>query len=210
MTTLAPSRAAGTHLVGKYLLPAERVVAVQRRHYAVMSTALTAFFGGFVLALFLDIALPTSSAGARDLIWLAWSGTCFYLGWALLVWWYDRFVITNKRVMLVHGVILRQVDMMPMGKVTDMRYERSVPGRLLGYGAFIMESAGQDQALSRVAFISRPDWLYREICTMLFTPDLVAQAPADEDDGTGPGPGSYRGAWAGYGPDDPDPDAESK
>lgn len=210
MTTLVPSRTAGTHLVGKYLLPAERVVVIQRRHYAAMSGPLTAFFGGFVLALFLDIALPTSSAGARDLIWLAWSGTCFYLAWALLSWWFDRFVITNKRVMLVHGVILRQVDMMPMGKVTDMRYERSVPGRLLGYGAFIMESAGQDQALSRVGFIARPDWLYREICTMLFTPDLVAVTPADEDDGTGPGPGSYRVAWAGYGPDDPDPDAAPK
>ena len=209
MTTLAPSRTAGTHLVGKYLLPAERVVVVQRRHYAAMAVPLAAFFGGFVVAIFLDIALPTSSAGARDLIWLAWSGTCFYLGWALLSWWFDRFVITNKRVMLVHGVILRQVDMMPMGKVTDMSYERSVPGRLLGYGAFIMESAGQDQALSRVSFISRPDWLYREICMMLFTPDLVPVAPADEDDGTGPGPGTSGGAWAGYGPDDPDPDAPS-
>ncbi len=208
MTTLAPSPAAGIFLVGKYLLPAERVVVVQRRHYAAMALPLAIFFGGFAFALFLDIALPTSSAGARDLIWLAWSASCFYLAWALLSWWFDRFVITNKRVMLVHGVILRQIDMMPMGKVTDMRYERSVPGRLLGYGAFIMESAGQDQALSRVAFISQPDWLYREICTMLFTPDLVAIAPADADDGA-TGPGAFRPTWAGYGPDDADPDGPS-
>lgn len=210
MTTLAPSRSTGTYLVGKYLLPAERVVAIKRRHYAAMGVPLAAFFGGFVIAILLDIALPTSAAGARDLIWLAWSATCFYLAWELLSWWFDRFVITNKRVMLVHGVILRQIDMMPMGKVTDMRYERSVPGRLLGYGAFIMESAGQDQALSRVAFISQPDWLYREICTMLFTPDLVAIAPADQDDGSGTGAGGMRLAWAGYGPDDEDPDASPR
>jgi membrane protein YdbS with pleckstrin-like domain len=207
VTTLAPSRTQGAYLVGKYLLPAERVVVIQRRHYAAMGLPLAVFFGGLVVAIFFDIALPTSSAGARDLIWLVWSGSCFYLGWALLSWWFHRFVITNKRVMLVHGVILRQVDMMPMGKVTDMRYERSVPGRLLGYGSFVMESAGQDQALSRVSYIPRPDWLYREICTMLFTPDLVALSPSDEDDGTGPGPDSYRVAWAGFGPDDADPDA---
>ncbi|WP_019874582.1 PH domain-containing protein [Sporichthya polymorpha] len=208
--TVAPPRTPGTYLVGKYLLPAERVVIVQRRHYAAMAMPLAVFFGGFAVALFLDIALPTSAAGIRDLIWLAWSGTCFYLAWALLDWWFYRFVITNKRVMLVHGIILRQVDMMPMGKVTDMRYERSVPGRLLGYGAFIMESAGKDQALSRVPFISQPDWLYREICAMLFTPDLIAVAPADEDDGSGAGPGAYRVGWVGFGPDDEDPDAEAR
>jgi hypothetical protein len=102
--------------------------------------------------------------------------------------------------------VIRQVDMMPMGKVTDMRYERSLPGRLLGFGAFILESAGKDQALSRVEFISQPDWLYREICTMLFTPDVMAVAPADEDDGSGTGPAVARFSWAGFGPDDPDPD----
>ncbi|MBA3742080.1 PH domain-containing protein [Sporichthya sp.] len=210
MTTIAPRRGPdGTFLVGKYLLPAERVIIIQRRHYAAMAIPLAALFGGFVVALFLDIALPTSSAGARDLIWLAWSATCFYLGGSLLSWWFSRFVITNKRLMLVHGIVMRQVDMMPMGKVTDMRYERSVPGRLLGFGAFIMESAGKDQALSRVAYISRPDWLYREICTMLFTPDLVAIAPADDDDGSGSGPGAFRVSWAGFGPDDADPDAPS-
>jgi hypothetical protein len=207
MTTVAAPQIPGTYLVGKYLLPAERVVIVQRRHYAAMWEPLAVFFGGLVVAIFLDIALPSSSAAARDLIWLLWSGTCFYLGWSILAWWFDRFVVTNKRLMLVHGIVLRQVDMMPMGKVTDMRYERSLPGRVLGFGAFIMESAGKDQALSRVSFISQPDWLYREICTMLFTPDLVAVAPADADDGSGTEPTSSRFVWAGYGPDDPDPDA---
>lgn len=210
IATAARSHAAGTHLVGKYLLPAERVIIVKRRHYAAMWIPLAAFFGGLVVALFLDIALPASSAAARDLIWLAWSATCFYLGWEILSWWFDRFVVTNKRLMLVHGIVIRQVDMMPMGKVTDMRYERSLPGRLLGFGAFILESAGKDQALSRVEFISQPDWLYREICTMLFTPDLVPVAPADEDDGSGTGPTVARVSWAGFGPDDPDPDEPAR
>lgn len=201
----AGSRTPGTHLVGKYLLPAERVVIVQRRHWASLSIPLAAFFGGLLLAIAFDIALPTSSAGARDLIWLAWSLTCGYLGWELLNRYSDRFVVTNKRVMLVHGIVLRKVDMMPMGKVTDMRYERSVPGRLLGFGAFVMESAGQDQALSRVSFISQPDWLYQQICTMLFTPDLAPVTPADADDGSG----AVGSGWAGYGPDDPDPDDPS-
>ena len=46
--------------------------------------------------------------------------------------------------------------MMPLTKVTDMSFKRSFPGRLLGYGEFIVESAGQDQALRNVRIYSVP------------------------------------------------------
>jgi hypothetical protein len=58
--------------------------------------------------------------------------------------------------------------MMPLMKVTDMSYERSVPGRLLGYGRFVMESAGQDQALHEVNWVPQPDDHYRAICAEIF------------------------------------------
>jgi hypothetical protein len=141
----------------------------------------------------------------RDLVWLAWSAALWYLGWHLLVWWYDRFVVTDKRVLLVHGLLRRDVDMMPLMKVTDMRYERSVAGRLLGYGVFVMESAGKDQALSRVAHVREPDWLYREICTLLFAPDRSSCGPTALTVTNASLP-TERIGWVGYGPSDPDPD----
>ena len=49
-----------------------------------------------------------------------------------------------------------------------MSYNRSVLGRLLGYGEFVLESAGQDQALRRVRFLPHPDALYEEICLEIF------------------------------------------
>jgi hypothetical protein len=53
-----------------------------------------------------------------------------------------------------------------------MTYQRSVPGQILGYGVFIVESAGQDQALSNIAFLPHPDELYQQVSTLLFgTPD---------------------------------------
>ena len=57
---------------------------------------------------------------------------------------------------------------MPMTKLTDMSYKRSTIGVLLGYGTFVLESAGQDQALSRIDFVPRPDQLFREISELLF------------------------------------------
>ena len=59
---------------------------------------------------------------------------------------------------------------MPLTKVTDLTYERSPLGRLLGYGTFIMESAGQDQALSRVDYLRSPDRLYQRLSQQMFGP----------------------------------------
>jgi hypothetical protein len=69
---------------------------------------------------------------------------------------------------LTTGILTHKVNMMPLAKVTDMSFQRSAMGRLLGYGEFILESAGQDQALSNVEYIPYPEQLYLEVCGLIF------------------------------------------
>jgi uncharacterized membrane protein YdbT with pleckstrin-like domain len=95
-----------------------------------------------------------------------------------LNWTVDYFVVTSERLLLTTGILTRRVNMMPMTKVTDMRFERSFAGRLLGYGEFIFESAGQDQALQNVDFLPYPEQLYLLICEILFP-----SSAADPEDG---------------------------
>lgn len=95
------------------------------------------------------------------LSWLFWS----YLDWAR-----EYFIVTDRRLMLVHGVITRRVAIMPLGKVTDMAYNRTPVAKLLGYGTFVFESAGQDQALSVVNWVKEPDKRYRDISSLIFAP----------------------------------------
>lgn len=90
------------------------------------------------------------------------------IGWIIGEWWVERFIVTDQRVMLISGIITRKVAIMPLSKVTDMTYERSLLGQMLGYGAFIVESAGQVQALSTISFIPHPDRLYVQVSEMLF------------------------------------------
>ena len=52
----------------------------------------------------------------------------------------------------------------PLTKVTDMSFRRSSLGRVLGYGEFVLESAGQDQALRVVDHLPCPEQLYLEVC----------------------------------------------
>jgi hypothetical protein len=82
-------------------------------------------------------------------------------------------------MMLATGVFSKSVAMLPLTKVTDMRFERSARGRVFGYGKFVVESAGQEQALREVDYLPYPEQLYLEVCGLIFTPDK-----GDSDDGT--------------------------
>ena len=108
---------------------------------------------GLVLVGFLDQALSGSALRLRDVAIVIWFGLVFRLIFYMAEWQHELFLATDRRLMLVHGIVTRKVDIMPMSKVTDMRYDRTLTGQIFGYGVYILESAGQDQALSTINFI---------------------------------------------------------
>ncbi|GAB3279595.1 PH domain-containing protein [Kineosporia babensis] len=151
----------------RYLIPSENIVFMFRRHWIILfEPAASAIFGLVMLAWLTSLTsglFVTIAAGAW-LILLARLG--LHLWW----WWDELIIATNRRLMRVHGIITRQVDIMPMSKVTDMRYDRTVPGQILGYGRFVVESAGQDQALSSINYIPDSDLHYQQISQIIFAP----------------------------------------
>jgi hypothetical protein len=72
--------------------------------------------------------------------------------------------------MTVGGLITRRVGMMPLPRVTDMAYTQSPLGRILNYGTFVLESAGQDQALREIKPLPRPGDLYLLFCQEMYEP----------------------------------------
>jgi uncharacterized membrane protein YdbT with pleckstrin-like domain len=157
--------------VDKYLLPSERAVVVARRHWAVM---LREFMEVALvwLILFLLLGLTGSAfLGLVSVFFLLFSAV--WLGWDIINWYVEEFAVTDKRVLLVSGLFIRKVAIMPLIKVTDLTYKRDLLGRILGYGTFIIESAGQDQALSRIDFVNHPDEWYRRISAELFGRTIV-------------------------------------
>ncbi|GGL01126.1 membrane protein [Sphaerisporangium melleum] len=161
--------------VNRYLLPNEHQVIMVRRHPAVLLRPVAEVFGGLVLAGLLSKWLGDNQASqALVIVWWAWLLLLIRFVWKVAEWSVDYFVVTSKRMLLTTGLITRRVAMMPLGKVTDMSFQRSLLGRMLGYGEFVLESAGQDQALSTVPYIPYPETLYLEVCQMLF--------PSSDDD----------------------------
>lgn len=183
----------------RYLVPGERVVAVVRQHWFSQIRPVVAFVALLFLATFVEAEAPRTRAGGvmASLFWYAAFAGALYLLWRYLNWRHDWFVATDKRFLLFYGFVRRKVAMMPLMKVTDMTFDRTVMGRMVGYGSFVLESAGQAQALSRIEYVPHATRHYKAICTVLFGSDDAARDPDDgwDDDGDG-GPGDD------FGPDD--------
>jgi len=139
-----------------------------RRHPAVLLPASAYAVAGLLAAFILSATLLRGHTTLILIIWGLWGVLMVRLIWQAINWAVDYFVITSKRILLTSGVFTRSVAMMPLSKVTDMSFRRSLAGRLLGYGEFVVESAGQDQALRTIDHIPYPEDLYRRVCDEIF------------------------------------------
>jgi uncharacterized membrane protein YdbT with pleckstrin-like domain len=156
--------------VDRYLLPHEQEVITVRKHPAVLLAPVAWAVIGLILAAVLSDTVLRHDSGLTWIVWAIWGLVFLNFLWAALNWSVDYFVVTSHRFIETSGLFSRKVAMMPLGKVTDMTFQRSLLGRILGYGTFILESAGQDQALSNVDHIPYPEQLYLEVCALIFKP----------------------------------------
>lgn len=183
------SRAAATKNepaeVDKYLLPREIRVALVRRHPAVLLVPSAQAVGGLLVAFVLSATLLRDHTSLMWVVWGLWAVLMARLIWEAVNWAVDYFVITSERILLTSGVFTRSVAMMPLSKVTDMSFHRSFAGRLLGYGEFVVESAGQDQALRKIDHIPYPEQLYRVVCGRIFKDAAEDEEEFDDEAGIG-------------------------
>src|ERR1700689_4498518 len=131
--------------INRYLLPHERQVITVHQHPAVLIRPIFELLVGLAIAGWLTNSVAHGNGTVILIIWILWA-----------------------LVLLSTGLVTKKVNMMPLAKVTDMSFQRSTLGRILGYGEFILESAGQDQALRIVDHLPYPEQLYLEVCGLIF------------------------------------------
>jgi uncharacterized membrane protein YdbT with pleckstrin-like domain len=90
-------------------------------------------------------ALPNDSARK----WLRWvilaAAVIILVWWSLrpfLNWLTTRYVVTNRRVLMRNGLMSRSGRDVPLTRVNDVSFTRSVVERIFGSGTLIIESAG--------------------------------------------------------------------
>lgn len=176
--------------VAKYLLDGERAVIATRRHWAVLVAPAVRSLPFLALGGWLFLLDPSNQVtSAAGLLVLA--GAFGYLGLRAAEWWMRHFIVSPRRMLLTSGIFIRTVTLLPRRRITDLTWQETFFGQLLGYGTFRIESAGQHQALSKVTFLPHADVLYRQISELLFPSDAVAGGD-DEGDDEPPAPAGRR------------------
>lgn len=160
-----------SRILDRYVLRDEQVVVAIRHHWGKMIEPVGTTLIALAAALWMSTNSPPNAAALPLVMWWVLFALVLRLSWKALEWRNEWFVATDKRLLMTYGLITHKVAMMPLRKVTDMNYARSPLGRVLGYGQFIMESAGQDQAMREINWVPEPDDTYRRICDTIFGPD---------------------------------------
>jgi hypothetical protein len=183
----SPRRGTGTARWGrdaaKYLLHGEVPVISTRRHWAVLARPAARAVPALVLGIWVLQLDPTNRVSSTAGLVVA-LGALGYLALHVAEWWVRHLLVTRRRVLLTSGVVIRKVAVMPLRRITDLTYQETLVGQLLGYGTFRFESAGQRQGLDVITYIPDADATYRELSQLMFPSDQ-ARGGGDEDDGTG-------------------------
>ena len=106
----------------------------------------TVFFMS-VLYFFID----TTWFGGTFLRWIVLGvGLLVMILWAVrpfLRWLTTEYVFTDRRIIVRSGIITRQGRDMPLAKINDVSFEVPPIGRVLNYGALVIQSAGENEGL---------------------------------------------------------------
>jgi uncharacterized membrane protein YdbT with pleckstrin-like domain len=168
--------------VRDYLMPREEVVIIVRQHPVSFAWPMVLALAALLAAGVLSVTLAAGLGQVQWVLWILFLAAFGYASFQYLDWRVTYFIVTSTRLILVTGLLTQTVGMLPLTKVTDMRLVRTLTGRSFGYAQFVVESAGQDQALRTVDFVPYPISLYQEILGMIFPdPEQVSPRPSDDD-----------------------------
>jgi Bacterial PH domain len=179
MRLVSPVKTGPPASVNRYLLPQERPVITVRMHPATL-TAHLVMAGGGLLA-----AWKLASRSARpEIAWGAYLLLPLYFLYRGAAWPATYLPVTNERMMLIRGVLTRTAAAIPLQRVAGLTLQRTVPGRLLGYGTLIVDCPGRRQVFRKVRYLPYPEQLYLEISSLLGREELDETAhPAHGGEG---------------------------
>jgi uncharacterized membrane protein YdbT with pleckstrin-like domain len=189
MRLIAPGPAVPV-AAGRYLLPHEQRVITVRQHQARLLPALTVAVGGLLAA----EAVNGIAAGVKWARFVVWVLAGFLVVRAIvdaLAWYVRYIVITDKRLILISGILSRKATGFPLQALQNLGLTQSAGGRMLGYGAFSVETGGK--AIALIDYIPFPEQLYLEVYQLLYPRQEEEEEEAEDDSGDDGGPGGPGG-----------------
>ena len=153
----------------RYPLPHERLLGMRRPHPAPLLAPLSFVLCSVVAAIMLSALFPQARALAA--IWAVWGLVLLYLVWQVVAWSAEYLVLTNMRLLRIRGLLIRKVNMMPLGAIADMQFERPLFGLVFNYGTFSIASRSSTAGM-QLKYMPHPGRLYRDLLSLFLTGDV--------------------------------------
>lgn len=159
-------------LVARYLFPSERYRGEWRRHYVrptrrYVAVLALAVLGAIAVRQRLEPGYVTGASGA-----ISAAGGLLAL-YALASWQVGRLALTQRRLILIEGVLRRRVTSVTLNRLADLRFDQSATGRLLNYGDFGVEGTSWFSRMRRIADLPNPNELYLRLTEEAYDPHSV-------------------------------------
>lgn len=133
----------------------EEIVIRTRQHWIVLAKAflINAFAVIALIVIAIVATLATGPIGVALVLLAIFPIGAFLLKY--LAWWNEEYLVTNRRVVQVKGIINKHVIDSSLEKVNDVVLYQSLLGRLLGYGDIEILTASEI-GVNRLHKISDP------------------------------------------------------
>lgn len=112
----------------------EKIVFKGRQHWLVVVPRLVLWIAVSLLIILIASSLALTVAGVALVLILAVVFPLWRIMVILLNWWNEQYVITNRRVIQLEGIVNKHSIDSSLEKVNDVVLEQSALGRLLNYG----------------------------------------------------------------------------
>jgi uncharacterized membrane protein YdbT with pleckstrin-like domain len=143
--------------------PTERVVVpATRKHWIVLAKGLAVpvVVGAAVLV----FAAPLGGIWVLAALVLAAAG--LRAGWVMLVWAVATVTVTEERVIIKEGVLIRKTKVIPLDRIQDVSTRQNLFGQLLDYGSLEIDTAGRIEN-EVVTHLPAPQWLREQVFGLL-------------------------------------------
>ena len=128
------------------LAAGEESVEVLHPHWKTLVRPVGLAFVLVAVVLAGEVVIPASKSAGIERLALAVAAIALLMWWLmypLLVWRTTRYELTTKRIRLRTGVIARDGRDIPLSRITDVSFRKTLLDRILGCGTLVVESAGE-------------------------------------------------------------------
>jgi hypothetical protein len=151
-----------------YLLPTEMQVISLHKHLAVLILPICLLVADVITFALNAADVIPRSAEVLTVLGIIFVPSGYFLYHRVLIWSRTFFVVTSNRIILINWQRKRRLLVIPIAGADDMSFIRTVPGRLLGYGSFLLYAADLPKRAFKIGYLPYPEQLYLEVSALIF------------------------------------------